>query len=109
MVYANSYNGAGCSYVVDAFHFFRRNDIFEIVMILFFFYLFITFLPSLAVTVRRLHDMDYSGWWILIIFFSLTIPPIFLLCLILLFFQKGTKGDNYFGEDPMSAEEYEEH
>lgn len=25
-----------------------------------------TFLPSLAVTVRRLHDTDRSGWWILV-------------------------------------------
>lgn len=26
----------------------------------------IMFLPSLSVTIRRLHDSDHSGWWILI-------------------------------------------
>ena len=89
--------------------FFSLNNAFHIVAMLLFIYLLITFLPSLAVTVHRLHDMDFSGWWILIVFFSLLTPPVFLLCLILLFFKKGTKGNNFFGEDPIPAEEYEEY
>lgn len=28
-------------------------------------------LPGLGVTVRRLHDMDHSGWWIMISFVPL--------------------------------------
>lgn len=55
------------------------------------------FLPSLAVGARRLHDIDRSGWWLLIYF---TIIGIILLivwdCI------KGTAGPNRFGPDPLS-------
>jgi len=37
---------------------------------------FATFLPSIAVTARRLHDVDRSGWWQLLYFF----PVIAGLC-----------------------------
>lgn len=42
--------------------------------------------PSLATAVRRLHDADYKGWWILF-----PIVDIFMLA------QKGTPGPNRFG------------
>jgi len=50
-------------------------------------------LPSIAVAVRRLHDLDKSGWWLLI----LLIPLIGVIVLIYWFCQKGTAGDNRFG------------
>ena len=50
-------------------------------------------LPGLAVTVRRLHDIDRSGWWVLIVF----IPVIGLLVLIYWMVQPGTEGENRFG------------
>lgn len=53
-------------------------------------------LPNLAVLVRRLHDTDRSGWWILI---SL-IPVIGGLVLFVFTCLEGTSGDNRFGEDP---------
>jgi uncharacterized membrane protein YhaH (DUF805 family) len=34
------------------------------------------FLPTLAVTVRRLHDRDTSGWWVVIPLIGIAIPPI---------------------------------
>ena len=49
-----------------------------------------TLLPNLAVTVRRLHDTDKSGWWILV--------PIYNI--IVIWFMEGTKGPNRFGPDP---------
>lgn len=54
------------------------------------------FLPLLSVSVRRLHDTDRSGWWIL-----LNLLP-FIGGLVLFVFAclEGTKGDNRFGEDP---------
>jgi uncharacterized membrane protein YhaH (DUF805 family) len=58
----------------------------------------LTFLPSLAVGVRRLHDIDRSGWWILIVF---TIVGIFLL--IYWACQEGTPGPNRFGPDPFTG------
>lgn len=52
------------------------------------------FLPSLAVSVRRLHDTDRSGWWLLI---SL-VPFIGFIVLIVAFVQKGTEKENRFGK-----------
>ena len=45
--------------------------------------------PSIAVGVRRMHDSDRSGWWLLL--------PIVNLVFLLL---EGTKGPNRFGPDP---------
>jgi len=55
-------------------------------------------LPSLAVTIRRLHDLDRSGWWI---FISL-VPIIGPILLIYWYCQRGTVGDNQFGADPLA-------
>jgi len=59
------------------------------------------FLPSLAVSIRRLHDIDRTGWWVLI---SLTVIGIVLLiiwnCL------RGTIGPNRFGPDPLAGKAY---
>ena len=55
------------------------------------------FLPGLAVTVRRLHDIDKSGWWIL---FGL-IPLIGGIMLLIWFVSRGTEGPNQYGEDPL--------
>jgi uncharacterized membrane protein YhaH (DUF805 family) len=54
------------------------------------------FLPGLAVSVRRLHDIDRTGWWVLI---ALTIIGIFLL--IYWYCQPGTPGDNRYGPNPL--------
>ena len=51
-----------------------------------------TLLPAIGVGVRRLHDLDRSGWWLLIAF---TIIGAFVL--IYWFCQPGTPGDNRFG------------
>jgi uncharacterized membrane protein YhaH (DUF805 family) len=54
-------------------------------------------LPNIAVAVRRLHDGDRSGWWILIGF----VPIIGFLVLLFWYVQRGTVGDNRFGPDPL--------
>lgn len=60
------------------------------------------FLPSIAVGVRRLHDVDRSGWWYLLVL----IPLIGGLILIVFFFiHRGTPGPNRFGEDPLGGSE----
>lgn len=58
-----------------------------------------TLLPSLAVGARRLHDIDRSGWWLLIGF----IPLIGLIVLIVFFAKSGTPGPNRFGANPLQA------
>jgi uncharacterized membrane protein YhaH (DUF805 family) len=55
----------------------------------------LTLLPSLAVLARRLHDINRTGWWILIAF---TIIGIFVL--IYWACKRGTPGPNRFGPDP---------
>ena len=56
--------------------------------------------PSLAVAVKRYHDRDKSGWWILILF----IPIIGLVWYIVeLGFLPGTPGPNRFGLDPLGV------
>ena len=56
-------------------------------------------IPSIAVSVRRLHDTDRSGWWILIGL----IPLIGVIVLIVFAFQEGKSGANQYGEDPKAA------
>jgi len=57
------------------------------------------FLPSLAVSVRRLHDIDRTGWWVLIAF-----TIIGILLLIYWDCVKGTSGPNRFGPDPLAGQ-----
>lgn len=59
-------------------------------------YLLATFLPSLAVLVRRLHDTDRSGWWVLI-----GIIPLIGAIVVLVFACLDSKvGENRFGPNP---------
>lgn len=51
------------------------------------------FLPGLAVSIRRLHDIDKSGWFLLIAL----IPVVGWIVLIVWYCQQGTAGDNRFG------------
>lgn len=50
-------------------------------------------IPGIAVGVRRLHDTDRSGWWLLLGL----VPLIGFIVLIIWFATEGTKGDNRFG------------
>ena len=59
----------------------------------------ITLLPSLAVAVRRLHDLGKSGWFVLINL----IPIIGWIIFIVWAATKGTTGENRFGGDPLAA------
>lgn len=52
-------------------------------------------IPTIAVTIRRLHDTDRSGWWILLNF----VPFLGIVVLIFMLLD-GTPGPNKFGEDP---------
>jgi len=56
------------------------------------------FLPGLAVSVRRLHDIDRTGWWILIAF-----TVIGIIVLIAWDCIRGTVGPNRFGPDPLGG------
>ncbi len=53
------------------------------------------FIPNIAVTIRRLHDLDKSGWWV----FLMLIPMIGFIVLLIWLTMKGTNGPNNFGSD----------
>jgi uncharacterized membrane protein YhaH (DUF805 family) len=61
------------------------------------------FIPGLAVSVRRLHDLGKSGWMLLIGL----IPLIGGLYLLFLFVQPGTPGQNAYGPDPKGPDQGE--
>ena len=52
-------------------------------------YSLVVLVPSIAVGIRRMHDVGKSGWFILI--------PIYNLILAI---REGDKGDNEYGQDP---------
>lgn len=61
------------------------------------------FVPSVAVQVRRFHDRDMSGWWVLGFSILSNIPVVGLFISVawfVLLVLPGTYGDNRFGPDP---------
>ena len=54
-------------------------------------------IPQIAITIRRLHDTDRSGW-----FYLLILVPIANLYVVYLTLVKGTTGNNRFGADPLA-------
>jgi uncharacterized membrane protein YhaH (DUF805 family) len=63
-------------------------------------YALATLIPGLALGVRRLHDVDRSGWWLLLAI----IPLIGALVLFVWAVSEGTRGSNQFGDDPKAGE-----
>jgi uncharacterized membrane protein YhaH (DUF805 family) len=56
-------------------------------------------LPGIGVAIRRLHDTNRSGWWLLIAF----IPLIGVIVLLVFMVLPGTAGSNDHGPDPKAA------
>jgi len=61
----------------------------------------IALLPSLAVATRRLHDVERTGWWMLLLFTGVGI-----FVLIYWLYQDGTSGPNRFGPDPRDVRNF---
>jgi uncharacterized membrane protein YhaH (DUF805 family) len=57
------------------------------------------FLPTISVMVRRLHDIDRSGWW----YWVALIPLVGAILLLIWFCTRGTSGANQFGPDPLTV------
>jgi len=64
-------------------------------------YILAILIPSLAVAVRRLHDVGKSGWMYLIVF----IPIIGAFWLLYLFVLDSNQGDNQYGPNPKDGPE----
>jgi len=57
------------------------------------------FLPALGVSIRRLHDTDHSGWWILLGL----IPIVGTLILLWWYTRPSDEGDNQYGPPALSV------
>lgn len=53
-------------------------------------------IPSMALTVRRLHDIGKSGWFYFVVF----IPLIGAIWFLIMMIQNGDVGNNQYGPDP---------
>ena len=54
-------------------------------------------LPSIAVQVRRLHDIDRTGWW----WWIVLVPLLGWILLLVWNCTPGTEGPNRYGDDPL--------
>ena len=67
-------------------------------------------IPGIAVTVRRLHDRDMSGWWYLGFIVAGMIPLvgwIASIAMLVIMCLPGTTGPNRFGPDPLDPHQAE--
>ena len=62
-------------------------------------YVLAILIPGLAVFVRRLHDVNKSGWW----FFINFIPIIGAIWMLILLCTDGNPGENSYGPSPKAA------
>lgn len=62
-------------------------------------YTLVVFIPSLALSVRRLHDTGKSGWWMLITLIPLVGPLIMLFFMV----KDSQPGTNEYGPNPKEA------
>ena len=54
----------------------------------------ILILPNLSLVIRRLHDINKSGWWMLLFFTIVGIIPMFYW----LYFKEGDQSENNYGK-----------
>lgn len=69
--------------------------------VLYMLYALAIIVPSLAVSVRRLHDIGRSGWWLLI-----ALIPFGGIVLLVFHCIEGTPGPNEYGPDPKNRAPY---
>lgn len=60
---------------------------------IYYLYSLLVLIPTIAVAIRRVHDVNKSGWWILFPFYNIV-----LVC------SKGTEGANEYGNDPKNPD-----
>jgi uncharacterized membrane protein YhaH (DUF805 family) len=106
--------------------FWRMVRDYSVLSLIIFVFLIVSWVSALAIGVKRLHDRDRSGWWIVLLYFgpmvlqgaqnsaeSGTLASILLglgafalsiWALVELGFLRGTRGPNRFGPDPVARE-----
>ncbi|MBJ9353567.1 DUF805 domain-containing protein [Citrobacter koseri] len=61
-------------------------------------YILATFIPNITLSIRRLHDINKSGWWLL-----LSLIPIAGSLILLIFACLKSDGGNRFGNQPLDG------
>tara|TARA_B110000879_G_C10971539_1_gene431619 strand:- start:363 stop:701 length:339 start_codon:yes stop_codon:yes gene_type:complete len=105
VVFENYVNFDGRARRSEYWYFILFNTIFSLIFAtvssqLYFVYVIAIILPSLAVAVRRLHDIGKSGVWLFISF----VPIIGGIWLLVLLATQGDSDYNEFGSDPKEME-----
>ena len=59
----------------------------------------LTLIPSLALMIRRMHDLNRPAWWVIATF----VPLLNLVLWLYLLFARGTYGPNQYGADPIEG------
>ncbi len=70
-------------------------------------YALATILPMIALQVRRFHDRNISGWWLLALVILCFVPLVGLICaiaILVISVLRGSEGPNKFGPDPLRPE-----
>jgi uncharacterized membrane protein YhaH (DUF805 family) len=62
-------------------------------------YALLVLIQGIALSVRRLHDTNKSGWWLLLFL----LPILGFIILIVFYVLPGTVGSNKYGEDPKAG------
>ena len=62
-------------------------------------YMLAVLVPAIAVGIRRLHDTNRSGWWLLIVF----VPLIGAIVLLVFMVLDSSPGENQYGANPKEA------
>ncbi len=75
------------------------HSIYILITILFIVFQVAIFIPIISLSVRRLHDIGRSGWYILIIL----IPIVGFITLLIFYLSKSQKGSNVYGQEPIKV------
>lgn len=89
--------GIGMSFVSASVNDIRDRDLNVVIAAIFWAVALVVWLIGLSLSVRRWHDLDKSGWWVLV----MAIPVLgWLYSLWMLGFQPGDQGHNNYGPPP---------
>ena len=89
-------NGIVCG-IIFALALISGSAIINIILIL---YVLAIVIPCMALTARRLHDTEHSGWFYFVSFIPLVGPIILLIYLC----KAGSTGANRYGADPKAEQ-----
>jgi uncharacterized membrane protein YhaH (DUF805 family) len=61
--------------------------------------------PAIAVAVRRLHDLGWSGWWYLAQLIPI-VGGLAAIAMLIGFMMRGNDGPNKYGPDPLAPGDF---